>query len=184
MKILSITFLAMVLLFLGACQKEDPVITNEEEVITTLVYTLTPMGGGNAVIFSFADLDGEGGDAPVVYNGVLQSNTTYTGVVTLLNENEKPSEEIHKEVQTEAEEHQLFYENTLNNITITYGDQDANGQALGLKTTLVTGNAEQGKLTVVLRHEPNKSATGVAIDNASPAGGETDIEVTFDVDIQ
>lgn len=184
MKILSFVLLSVVLLVFASCQKEDPVISNEEEVITTLVYTLTPMGGGNPVIFSFADPDGDGGDAPVLTNGILQSNTTYNGVLTLFNETVKPSEEVHEEVATEAEEHQLFYENTLNNITITYEDQDANGQALGLKTTLVTGNAEQGFLTIILRHEPNKSAAGVAIDNASPAGGETDIEVKFNVDIQ
>lgn len=41
-------FIAMVLtaiFFLTACEKDDPVIPNEEELITTLTYTLTPSGG-------------------------------------------------------------------------------------------------------------------------------------------
>ncbi|MGH1338823.1 MAG: type 1 periplasmic binding fold superfamily protein [Aureispira sp.] len=179
----TLTVFLLVVLTLGSCQK-DPDITNQEEVITTLVYTLTPMGGGTPVVFSFADPDGDGGDAPVLTNGVLQSNTTYNGVITLFNETVKPSESIHVEVLAEAEEHQFFYENTLSNITVAYGDQDANGKGLGLKTTFTTGLAEQGMLTVILRHEPNKEAAGIAIDDASAAGGETDIEVKFNVDIQ
>ncbi|MFK7796304.1 MAG: type 1 periplasmic binding fold superfamily protein [Aureispira sp.] len=178
------TFLVVLLLALSSCQPEDPIVPSEEEVITSLVYTLTPMSGGIPVIFSISDPDGEGGDAPIITNGVLQSSTTYTGVVTLYNETIKPSEEVHKEVLDEAEEHQLFYENTLNNATIAYTDQDADGNDLGLQTTFTTGFAEQGTLTVILRHEPNKTAAGIAIDNATPAGGETDIEVTFNVDIQ
>lgn len=179
----TITLFFFVLLTLSSCQK-DPDIPNEEEVITTLVYTLTPVAGGTPVVFSFADPDGDGGDDPVTTNGVLQSNTTYQGVITLFNETVKPTEDVHPEVLAEGNEHQLFYENTLNNITLTYVDQDTDGNDLGLTTTFTTGTAEQGNLTVILRHEPNKTATGIAIDNATPAGGETDIEVTFNVDIQ
>lgn len=187
MRILSFSAVALFLslvLTLGSCQKEDPTIPIDEEVITTLVYTLTPQGGGTPVVFRFADPDGDGGDAPVTTNGVLQANTTYDGVVTLFNEIAKPTENVHTEVMDEAEEHQMFYENTFSNAMIVYVDQDANGDDLGLKTTLTTGLAEQATLTVILKHEPNKAAAGVAIDNASPAGGETDIEVSFNVDIQ
>ena len=41
---------------------------------------------------------------------------------------------------------------------------------------LSTGEASSGTLTLTLRHEPNKPNSGLA-----DAGGETDIEVTFDV---
>ena len=39
------------ILFFTACEKDDPDVPNEEELITTLIYTLTPDGGGNAVEF-------------------------------------------------------------------------------------------------------------------------------------
>ena len=52
----------VILSVLASCKKEknDPIIPNEEEVITTLNYTLTPTGGGTAIVLSFQDLDGDG----------------------------------------------------------------------------------------------------------------------------
>lgn len=178
------TLLAVLLLALSSCQPETPVIPTEEEVITSLVYTLTPAGGGTPVVFMVSDPDGDGGNAPVITNGVLQANKTYNGVITLFNETETPAEPIHPEVLAEGAEHQFFFENTLSNITVAYADQDANAQGIGLQTTFTTGAAEQGTMKVILRHEPNKAAAGNVIDNATAAGGETDIEVTFNVDIQ
>lgn len=176
--------LSLFALTLGSCEKKDPIIPNEEEVITTLVYTLTPNNGGLPVIFSFSDPDGDGGDAPVLTNGTLQANMLYTGELTLFNETAKPTESVHTEVLAEGLEHQVFFENTLTNATIRYTDQDTDGNALGLMTELETRGAEQGTLTIILKHNPDKTATGVAIDNAAPAGGETDIEVQFNVGIQ
>ena len=63
-------------LFLGACG-EDPVAPNEEELITTLNLTLTPVAGGAAVVLTFQDLDGEGGNDPVITNGTIAANTNY-----------------------------------------------------------------------------------------------------------
>lgn len=176
--------IAFLLLTFSSCYKPDPELTNEEEVITTLVYDLTPTAGGTPVRLSFSDVDGDGGDPPVITNGILQPNTTYDGVITLFNEQAKPAESIHNEVLQEAKEHQLFFPNTLGNVSVTYADQDADGNPLGLKTTLATGAPETGKLTIILKHEPTKTATQDATNDGVAAGGETDIEVTFDVLVQ
>lgn len=172
------------ILFFTACEKDDPDLPNEEELITTLVYTLTPQGGGTAVEFRFTDLDGDGGNAPVIINGNVVSNTVYNGTITLLNESESPTKNITEEVQQEAEEHQLFFAVSSANATVEYADTDADGNPIGLLSTLTTAGASSGTLTVTLRHEPNKSATGVVAGNIANAGGETDIEVTFDVTVQ
>lgn len=182
-------FLALPLLAvvsLTSCEKDDPEIPNEEELITTLIYTLTPEGGGNAVEFRFTDLDGDGGNAPVIINGTLVSNTTYSGVITLLNETENPAEVISEEVQEEAEDHQFFYEFGSSSFSggFDYADADGNGNPVGLLTTFATGTPLTTTLTITLRHEPDKSATGVSDGDITNAGGETDIEVTFDVTVQ
>lgn len=176
--------MASLIFALPSCKKSDPKIPNEEEVITTLVYDLTPQGGGTAVRFSYADADGDGGDAPVITNGTLQANTTYNGVITLFNETVKPTESVHEEVQAEDKEHQFFFPTTLTGLTINYADQDANGLGTGLKTTLTTGAAGTGDLTVILKHKPTKVSGTDATKDGTAAGGETDIEVKFTVVVQ
>ncbi len=173
------------LLLNSACDKDDPEIPNEEEVITTLRYTLTPNDGGDAVVLQFQDTDGDGGNEPVIQNGTLAQNTSYTGQVEFLNETDANDvEDITLEVAEEAEEHQVFYMPSSLNVTVNYEDEDADTNPIGLATSVETGAASSGTLTVVLRHEPNKSAENVTAGDITNAGGETDIEVSFNIVIE
>ena len=61
---------------------------------------------------------------------------------------------------------------------------DGNGDPVGLMTQLMTGSAGTGQLTILLRHEPDKSAMGVAQGDPTNAGGETDINVVFDIVVE
>jgi len=171
-------------LFFAACKKDDPEIPNEEELITSVNYTLTSTSGGADVTLSFQDLDGDGGDSPTITGGTLEANHTYTGSLELLNEAESPVEDITEEIDEEDDEHQFFFTSTVSNLMVAYGDQDGDGNPIGLSSTLTTGDAASGTLTITLRHEPSKSATGVSDGDITNAGGETDIEVTFPVDVQ
>lgn len=163
-----------------SCKKEDPVIPNEEEVITTLTYTLTPVSGGDPVILQFRDLDGDGGNAPVYTTDALAANTTYSGTLELLNETVNPVDNTTDEIREESDQHQFFFLADGPNIQVNYDDVDANGNPVGLESTAITGAASTGTFTVILRHQPNKPNDGTLDD----AGGETDIQVTFDVTIQ
>jgi hypothetical protein len=181
-KFLSILFIATITL--SSCSKNDePEPVNEEEVITTVTVTLT--NGSNTVTLQSKDLDGDGPNAPVVtVSGNLAANTTYTGAVVLLNETENPAEDITAEVRTEGDEHQLFYSATNNIATFAYTDKDSNNDPIGLAFTLTTGAAGTGTIGVILRHEPNKSATGVSNGDITNAGGSTDVDVSFNVTVQ
>jgi hypothetical protein len=68
MKTLKLVTMALVALFaFNSCSNDDdaqPVI--DQEVITTMTVTLTPTGGGTAVVFTSRDLDGDGPNAPVI----------------------------------------------------------------------------------------------------------------------
>lgn len=182
-QIILSSLLLLTVLFMVSCKDDDPEIPNEEEVITTLIYTLTPDNGDNPVVFRFQDLDGDGGDAPVVTEAPLSANQTYTGVIQLLNEQGSTPEDISLEVKEEDEEHQFFFAKSAG-LDITYNDQDGNGNPLGLNTTLTTSDAGSETLKITLRHEPDKSATDVADGVITNAGGETDIEVSFNVNVQ
>lgn len=165
---------------LGCSDDDTPDVINEEEVITTVILTLTPESG-DQVVLTTQDLDGDGPDEPVtITTGSFNENTQYQGAVRFLNETETPAEEITTEVIEEADEHQVFYTVSSGlNITTTYQDADSNGNPLGVSITLETGAASAGNLTVTLRHEPVKPNDGL-----DSAGGETDITTTFDVTIE
>lgn len=177
--------LAVLPFLFSSCEKDDPIIPNEEELITTLIYTLTPVGGGDVKTFSFQDIDGDGGSLPIISNDTLEANTTYNGVLRLLNESESPAEEITEEIEEEKEDHQFFFvPTTASTAVVTYSDQDADGNPVGLLSQLTTQAASMGKITIILRHEPNKLGANVANGDLTNAGGETDIEVTFDLVIE
>lgn len=179
-----ISFVILTSLFWASCKKKTTTVPNEEEVITTLRYTLTPNGGGSTVVLSFKDLDGDGGNAPVITGDTLMAGKTYTGTLELLNETVTPADTITQEIKDEDEEHQFFFKSTVSNLTVAYSDSDSNGKPVGLSSTLTTGSASTGNLTITLRHEPNKSAIGVSGGDITNAGGETDIEITFPVIVQ
>ncbi|HMP31903.1 MAG TPA: type 1 periplasmic binding fold superfamily protein, partial [Saprospiraceae bacterium] len=134
------------------------------------------------VTLSIRDLDGDGGNAPIINVSPLRANTVYNGELSLLNEAESPAVDITKEVKDESKEHQFFFESSL--VKVSYTDQDSDGNPLGLTTQLTTTNAGTGKLKITLRHEPNKKANGVKDGLIANAGGETDIEVEFNITVQ
>jgi hypothetical protein len=175
-------FYALLTLAMLGCSDDDttPEIINEDELITTVILTLTP-DSGDQVVLTTIDLDGDGPDEPVTtVVGSFSENTQYQGAVRFLNETETPAEEITDEVVEEADEHQVFYTTTEGlNIQTQYEDQDSQGNPLGVQITLSTGAASEGSLTVTLRHEPVKPNDGL-----DSAGGETDISTSFDVSIQ
>jgi hypothetical protein len=180
MKFFKYALLASTLIFASCSDDDDtPEPVNEEEVITTLTVTLD--SGSDTVVMQYQDLDGDGPDAATVtVSGSLSANTTYDGSIILLNETESPAENITEEIEEEDLDHQFFY--TVGSgldVAAEYGDADSEGNPLGLSFILNTGVASSGGLTFTLRHEPNKPNTG--LENA---GGETDIEVTFDVTVE
>jgi hypothetical protein len=181
----NLKFLALFLstsLVFTSCSNDDAPV-NEEEVITTVIVTLT--NGGNTITLTSKDLDGDGPNAPeVTVSGDLIAGTTYTGSTRFLNELEDPAEEITDEVEEEGAEHQVFYQLLSSLGTVTYTDTDVDGRPIGLSFTLTTGStAGTGNLTVTLRHEPNKTATGVAAGDITNAGGSTDAQVTFPIQV-
>ncbi|WP_375579871.1 hypothetical protein ABWH96_01980 [Marivirga tractuosa] len=178
----SMLLLVAVLLF-SQCNTEDPEPENEEELITTLEMTFSPTDGGNDVVFSVFDEDGDGPIEPVYTNGILTSNIEYNVSIEVRNDEE--NEDITLEIIEEDEEHQFFFELSGSlPLDFVYNDFDGNGDPIGLSTIFITEGAGSGTLTVILRHEPNKSAEGAVNGDPSNAGGETDIEATFDVVIE
>lgn len=169
---------------LVSCEDEVPEIPNPDELITTFIYILTPENGGDNVVLSFEDLDGEGGNPGSYLTEPLPANTTFTGVIQALDKTQSPIEEITPEIAEEDAEHQIFFSPDGVSLTITYDDMDDAGNPVGLATKVTSGDAGTGTLKVTLRHEPEKDAAGVASGDITNAGGSTDVEVDFPIVIQ
>lgn len=183
MKNKHILFLTILLFFINntSCKKDDH-NSNDHEYVYRANLVLSSSSGN--VTMSFDDPDGDGGLAPTIVGGTLKPNTTYTGSISLFTKHDSHYDDITSSIKNEATAHQFFYVSSLSGLTVEYTDKDANNLPLGVETKWTTTSAGSGKLKVVLRHEPNKSGTNVSTGDITNAGGETDVEVEFNVAIQ
>ena len=167
-------------LILAGCKKKNNEEENEEELITTVKLTLTPVGGGSALVYSWKDVDGVGGNAPVIQAVTLAPSKVYNCSVQFLNESVTPAEDITTEVVTEGVDHQVYYAVSGGaNLTVSGLNTDAGGLPLGTTATFTTAAASTGSLKITLKHKP-----GVKAANDTVTKGETDVEVDFPVTIQ
>ncbi|MFV0248560.1 MAG: type 1 periplasmic binding fold superfamily protein [Tenacibaculum sp.] len=177
---------AFTLVISSCSDQKDPLPINPEELITTVNIVLTPVDEGDSLTFKSEDLDAQGPNPPEISGGTLLANTQYNAVISLLNETSATAIDITEEVAEEAEDHQFFYSASEElNLSFAYrGENDSNGNPVGIYFRLTSKEAGTGTFTLTLKHQPNKFATGVKEGDISNAGGETDIEVSFPVTVQ
>lgn len=151
----------------------DPIL-NQPELITTLILTLSDSAApANKVIASFRDVDGAGGQIPVITDTLrLNKNKTYLASILLLDETKIPVDTVSKEILKEAVDHQFFFSHSSVAISTSYLDKDANNLPIGLATKWVTKEPGLGNSKIVLRHQADTK-------NGTEAPGETDVQVTF-----
>ena len=185
----TILFLTLII----SCSKESitvpadesadvPDEIEEQEVITTMTITLTPTSGSTAVVtLQTQDLDGDGPNAPeVTVSGNLTAGVVYSGDMEWLNELVSPAEVVTEEIEEKDLDHQVFYTPAGGlDVTVEYANNDSAGNPLGTEFTLTANTASSGSLTFTLVHEPTKPNTGL-----EDAGGEIDIETSFNITIE
>jgi hypothetical protein len=185
-KIFKMVLAAVLITSFVSCDDDAPEIINEDEVITTLEYTLVNENDDtNVVVLKSFDSDGDGPNSPVLTTeGTLQANSTYAGAVRFLNETDPQDvDNITEEVAEEALDHEVFYATPVSGLKISKVDNDSAGNPLGLRTKFTTGAAATGNLTITLIHLPKKPNDNTVSD-ARSTGGEPDIAETFSLNIQ
>ena len=178
LRFLSFALITSTLLWTG-CQKDDKTPpADEPELITTVVLNFTAPNG-SSISFKFTDPDGDGGNPPTSEDITLDANTTYQLDIEFKDEsNANDVVDITQEVKEKAEAHLIcFAASGVLDIPVTL-DTDGNGAPLGLKTELMTGQTGNAALSVVLKHEPDKSAADACNT------GETDVQAEFAVVVQ
>ena len=183
--------------FLSGCNDDDPKKEDTPELITKATLTFTPSAGGSAVVVTATDPDGEGVQDITVDGPInLGASKSYTLTIALINELAQPSEpgyNVTEEVEEESDEHMLFFAWTNNvfndpsgngNIDnrsddVNYEDQDTMALPLGLETFWTTAEASTGTFRVLLKHQP-----GLKTSTSTSSIGETDLDITFIINIQ
>lgn len=178
----SLLLLIPVALLAAACKKDEQNVTPSDpnEAITTATLTLTSKATpAESVTATIENLNTTADFSKATLT--LKANTTYTGVVTLLDKTKTPTLDVSNEVKGEANEHLFVYTFTPAasspaslSVTITDRDTNPSPYPLGLATEMRTGAAGTGKLKVVLRHQPNAK-------NGTPTPGTTDLDTDFNV---
>ena len=163
-------------LFFAACDNNDDDETEQENITTVQVHLV---GAGIDQEFEWSDLDGPGGNNPVIDTIVVPAMTSdISSHIHVYDRSKTPEVDITEEIEEESLEHLFTYAITGANVSITYDDTDANGKPLGIKTIWTSFGASTGTIRIILFHEPSNK------DNLSDPGGEADFDVTFPVKIQ
>lgn len=179
----------------NACGTDDPAEENEVELINEVHMKFMPQGGGEEIEWTWKIEEGSAAE-PMITTSPLAANTVYDLSIEVYGEEHSHGEEDHdddddhdhgddenitEEIRTEGEEHQFFFSTTPSSLglSFTYLDEDATGNPIGLLTQVTTTNAGSGELSVILRHDLNKNANGVAAGNIANAGGSTDISIVL-----
>lgn len=177
---------------------------------TSLILNFTPASGGETLSFAWSDPENDGD--PIVDDILLPDASdhdhhdaeTYTLDIEVWNELEDPAEDVTLEIAELDDEHQFFFTgsavegpatgtNSEAIIEHAYADSDADGLPVGLTNTITTLDWGSGELTVTLRHMPPESgepvkveglADDVASGGFSAIGGDNDIQVTFNIEVE
>lgn len=187
MRIILSLSLVMGLFFLNGCKKEGGGLLPEEltslEITFTPIADETPLKLGTVIdptVFKFKVI--EGNDPELEITGPnLYKDVNYAYFIRVLDETNAPDIVINltDEIVDEGESHLIcFDEIGSSNIVFSNQSNDISGKKLGIFGNVVVNEAGAYKLKVTLKHNPNKNA-------ANPCNtGETDIEATFDFDVE
>ncbi|WP_296700041.1 hypothetical protein [Algoriphagus sp.] len=185
--VLSAILFAMTLV---SCESEDPVMENDEEVITDVTLRFTELDNSGATIgdpFEFVASDPQGIElgSPTIETVNLTKGKSYRMEILLYNS--IADEDITEEVQEESDEHQFYFLGSafIGSPVLTYTYDDPSGELIGLRGNVVVSQStglNNANMRIILRHDLDKSFPGADnpnFQNFVAAGGETDLDITF-----
>ncbi len=191
---LTIITITTILVF-SSCKKDDPkkpVETNSQEVLTTVLLTGYNIDDSLNAKYQFSykweDLDGDGGNSPIIDTIALDSGIRYNCKVLILDKTKSPIETVSDEIENEKNAHQFFYTpstNLVGKFSTEVLDFDDNNPKLpvGLEFNVLTKSNQTynlpliGSLNIVLSHYDGVQKTTSKSD-------ESDIDINFPVKLK
>lgn len=194
---LASTLLISISFFMASCEKDDPVPEIDQEVITDVTLTFTEVDESNqavgtSIVAVASDDQGItlGNSLEIDIISSLETGKRYQLDISLFNS--IAGEDVTEEIDEDDTEHQFYFLGSAlvgdeAFLSYVYDDADSNGNPVGLKgfvTVDESPTVNTGSFRVVLRHDLNKDYEGADnpnFGNFDQAGGETDLDVTFQV---
>lgn len=203
--VLTLSTVAVAVLFAAGCgdnPSSPPPGAGDPENISHVTITLTPVGGGTAIVSEVVDPDGTTlpqPPQPPSATLTLTKGTTYNGTIELLNDIAAPIIDITAEVEAEANFHRFFYTITADPLAardsislppsddsrlVTIGnlntDTQAPPQPLGTTFTVtVDAAAPTGPTTLNVQLHHFEQAKGTGLGTTF----DTDLELNFPVTV-
>ena len=182
-KYLPIIFAA---LLFTSCKKDEEIEpTDDNELITRVELKFTDVTAKSTLTYTFQDKDGDPNTAPEKFDKiVLNKGVTYSVSIGVYDDTKSPIMDITEEIAEESDVHLFVYKTTpAALLTTTILDKDKNGLPVGLSASVLTqSTAGTGKLNLLLKHQPELN--GVKVKTGQEAGGSTDIDLSFDVEVK
>jgi hypothetical protein len=161
---------------------------DDNELITTVKLVFTPLDdedddeGGVPLVFYWKDYEGDG-VVDRLDPIVLNDNTQYDLQVQLLDETKSPKVDISKAILEEADVHLFVYKILpASLLKVSIKDRDSKGLAIGLRADARTGPRGDGKIRVILKHQP--PVNGQSVKNGQEEPGSSDVDVEFKLSIK
>jgi hypothetical protein len=175
--LLALALIASLSLVQQGCGHEHD--ENKHGNITTMEVILT--NGGTELRVKARDLDGDGGNPPVVDTLTLQAGLIYTGRIELSDESVTPTQSRTAEIENFSDTHLFRFtplQGAQGRVIVSNLNPDSKGQPFGIRFDLqsTSGGTANGSLRILLEHH----------DTGDKGSGifDTDIEATFPVVIQ
>jgi hypothetical protein len=173
-------------LLFTSCKKDHELEpTDDNELITRVELKFTDVTAKTTLTYTFQDMDGDPKTAPEKFDKiVLNKGVTYSVSVGVYDDTKFPVKDITQEIDDESDVHLFVYKTTpAALLTTTILDKDKNGLPIGLSSSILTqSTAGSGKLNLLLKHQPELN--GVSVKTGQEAGGSTDIDLLFDVEVK
>jgi hypothetical protein len=180
-----LSILVAVILF-TACKKDDHLHPHDDnELITRVELKFTDAATKTTLTYTFQDKDADPKTAPEKFDKiVLNKGVTYTMSVGVFDDTKSPAKDITEEINEESDSHLfVFKTNPASLLAVSILDKDKNGLPIGLSSSAKTSaTAGTGKLNVLLKHQP--VLNGAKVKTGQEAGGSTDIDLTFDIEVK
>ncbi|MBL7779435.1 MAG: hypothetical protein JNK66_14235 [Chitinophagales bacterium] len=176
---ITVTF-ALIVIGLYACKPDDHNHDDEHDAITKVQLMFTDSATNTSVgTFTWADPDGIGGNNPTQIDTIKlnASNVYLVNIMVYALHDGVHEHNVTADILNEKNDHLFLYKNIIGNLAVNATDKDDNNLPVGVESKWITGSTSVGQVNVVLRHQPGTK-------NGTETPGDTDVDITFPLQIQ